>query len=146
MSQSSSQTEIGSLNSKGSLGKDTTSPVSTAEGGGGAGPGSGLNTGSPAQQRVAGLQSGAGGVGVTLGPLLRAHLGPASGLIFFQPRLSSQSCRALSALRALLWPGRCPSWSLPAMTWSLPSKARGALTPPLRAHQAVAGSVASGQG
>ncbi|KAK6477704.1 phosphofurin acidic cluster sorting protein 1-like [Huso huso] len=29
MSQSSSQTEIGSLNSKGSLGKDTTSPVST---------------------------------------------------------------------------------------------------------------------
>lgn len=28
MSQSSSQTEIGSLNSKGSLGKDTTSPVS----------------------------------------------------------------------------------------------------------------------
>lgn len=29
MSQSSSQTEIGSLNSKGSLGKDTTNPVST---------------------------------------------------------------------------------------------------------------------
>lgn len=31
MSQSSSQTEIGSLNSKGSLGKDTTSPVSMAK-------------------------------------------------------------------------------------------------------------------
>ena len=32
MSQSSSQTEIGSLNSKGSLGKDTTSPVSKTNG------------------------------------------------------------------------------------------------------------------
>lgn len=29
------------------------------------------------------MQSGAGGVGITLGPLLPAHLGPASGLIFF---------------------------------------------------------------
>lgn len=39
MSQSSSQTEIGSLNSKGSLGKDTTSPVSISVKWGGEGPG-----------------------------------------------------------------------------------------------------------
>lgn len=87
MSQSSSQTEIGSLNSKGSLGKDTTSPVSKTNGYGGG-------------------ERGQGSVGPnTLGPLLLAHWGPQkSGLILFQsgcPHLSPTW--ELRSLRALLW-------------------------------------------
>lgn len=57
MSQSSSQTEIGSLNSKGSLGKDTTSPVSRV--------------------MVKGLGEGPGEFWVlTLGPLLLLSVTP----------------------------------------------------------------------
>lgn len=130
MSQSSSQTEIGSLNSKGSLGKDTTSPVSktTGHGSGGTGPGG------------------------TWGFILQALC---SGLVWdLRPSPFNLGCAhphpgwELHALTPLLGPGRCSLGSVPAMTWSFPSQDTPCLQTSLSTpHWAlgVAGSVASGQ-